>query len=239
MKISTVCEACGVTFERFAAFHRHAAKRGTVIKFCSRACTDKARSSGIIGAKKKRGEDLTCEVCSASFYRPASMLKSGKSRFCSEECRLEAHRRKLVDRTGPRPNRKLGKEISCTVCGEVKYRKESFLAAGSDKTCGAPECRSVYGRSLWSLPPRPEEDLKAPRAARKRRPHEFRRKDRRAWMDTQCARCGTNENLTLDHIIPVCHGGTSTKDNAQTLCGPCNNWKARHEDIAFKGRNLD
>lgn len=34
-----------------------------------------------------------------------------------------------------------------------------------------------------------------------------------------------NVKLTVDHVIPIFHGGTHTADNVQPLCGPCNSRK--------------
>jgi 5-methylcytosine-specific restriction endonuclease McrA len=38
----------------------------------------------------------------------------------------------------------------------------------------------------------------------------------------QCLRCGSKEQLTIDHIVPVAKGGTNDFDNLQTLCRSCN-----------------
>lgn len=38
----------------------------------------------------------------------------------------------------------------------------------------------------------------------------------------RCYYCGSTYNLTIDHIIPVAKGGTSTIENLRTLCGRCN-----------------
>jgi 5-methylcytosine-specific restriction endonuclease McrA len=40
-----------------------------------------------------------------------------------------------------------------------------------------------------------------------------------------CAYCGSNEELTIDHIIPICQGGKSTFENCVTACFSCNNAK--------------
>lgn len=37
-----------------------------------------------------------------------------------------------------------------------------------------------------------------------------------------CKACGTQDNLTLDHIIPERHGGSDEVANLQTLCRLCN-----------------
>jgi 5-methylcytosine-specific restriction endonuclease McrA len=43
----------------------------------------------------------------------------------------------------------------------------------------------------------------------------------------ECAYCGTNRELTIDHIIPVCQGGKNTWENCITACRECNNKKGR------------
>lgn len=105
-----------------------------------------------------------------------------------------------------------------------------MITRNISKTCGDRLCVGAYSRSLWGLAPRDEETARKPRGQRKARATNFTAKQRVEWMGEQCARCGSTDNLTLDHVIAVCAGGQSVKENAQTLCGPCNNWKAKHVD---------
>lgn len=41
----------------------------------------------------------------------------------------------------------------------------------------------------------------------------------------KCLSCGRTDKLVIDHIIPLCKGGSNANDNLQTLCGKCNKKK--------------
>lgn len=42
----------------------------------------------------------------------------------------------------------------------------------------------------------------------------------------RCVHCGTTEDITQDHIIPLIHGGANSIDNIQPLCRSCNSKKS-------------
>lgn len=52
-----------------------------------------------------------------------------------------------------------------------------------------------------------------------------------ALHDGLCGRCGSSEDVELDHIIPYALGGIDEPWNGQALCGKCNSSK-RHKEIA-------
>jgi 5-methylcytosine-specific restriction endonuclease McrA len=48
------------------------------------------------------------------------------------------------------------------------------------------------------------------------------KKDLRRLYSQPCSACGTMENLSIDHIIPISRGGSHSVGNMMTLCRPCN-----------------
>lgn len=51
-------------------------------------------------------------------------------------------------------------------------------------------------------------------------------------LQPYCSICGTGNDLTGDHIIPLKAGGTNTLDNVRVLCRSCN---TRRENDYRKG----
>jgi len=57
----------------------------------------------------------------------------------------------------------------------------------------------------------------------------WRKSIREKW-EHKCAYCGSEENLTLDHVIPQAKGGTDHLTNVVCACESCNRSKA-HTDF--------
>ena len=50
----------------------------------------------------------------------------------------------------------------------------------------------------------------------------------------KCQYCGTDvtkKTATLDHVLPISHGGKSTWENSATACSPCNGRKGNDKRI--------
>lgn len=54
----------------------------------------------------------------------------------------------------------------------------------------------------------------------------------------KCVCCGSNDNLTLDHIVPKALGGLNRSQNYQTLCWKCNNEKGATIALYVKHRKV-
>jgi 5-methylcytosine-specific restriction endonuclease McrA len=52
----------------------------------------------------------------------------------------------------------------------------------------------------------------------------WRHNIKESW-NHQCAYCGSEENLTIDHIVPQCKGGADFTKNVVCCCRSCNQSK--------------
>lgn len=57
-------------------------------------------------------------------------------------------------------------------------------------------------------------------------------------FDGKCAYCGSSENITRDHIVPVSKGGGYTRTNIVPCCGSCNS-KKHNRDMASWYLNME
>lgn len=49
-----------------------------------------------------------------------------------------------------------------------------------------------------------------------------------------CLRCGSPDELEIDHVVPLSKGGTSTLGNYQVLCRSCNASKNNRNSIDYR-----
>lgn len=103
----------------------------------------------------------------------------------------------------------MAEEIKCS-CGSVFHRNICY-------NCGKiKEAQPVCGK------------LQKNKKSRKFRKRRVNKETRRLIYERDgncCLKCGSTENLTIDHVIPMSLGGDNTRKNFQTLCLPCNEKK--------------
>ena len=74
------------------------------------------------------------------------------------------------------------------------------------------------------------------------REHEFPSSIRERVLEADgyiCRECGATENLKVNHIRPIHHGGRSVLENGQTLCQDCHRRKTYYEGWIKLGYGSD
>lgn len=157
----------------------------------------------------RRGEWASCQCCSTVFYRTSGQAKKGFGKFCCRKCEALS-----------RPNGPVTRV--CGQCGnEFKKPWHDVYRGTGGKFCSRA-CIDKFKRKLRK---RGEQEM-------------FTGWQKREWLSDVCLKCGTREDLQLDHKIPRFAGGKATRENAQTLCGPCNRQKFWVEDYPLYQHNL-
>ncbi len=89
----------------------------------------------------------------------------------------------------------------------------------------------LYGKEHWNIASgKNHVNYNPNKFTMKRNGMNFGRGQRRRLLQEECKNCKTKEGLQLDHIKAIINGGNNDDDNAQTLCGNCNQ-KKRLDDI--------
>ncbi|TAE54778.1 MAG: HNH endonuclease [Nostocales cyanobacterium] len=89
------------------------------------------------------------------------------------------------------------------------YTEEGWLVRSPSLVLSVPKhirLKIAAAERMWKIPPVNRREVL-------RRDHH------------SCQYCGTNKNLTLDHVVPRSKGGLHTWDNVVTACSRCNSLK--------------
>lgn len=84
------------------------------------------------------------------------------------------------------------------------------------RTRGVGGQRTLYRLDIGEFLPPKSKPLPRPRISARVRLAVYKRDG------YVCLRCSSNDDLTLDHIVPLSKGGSNTVENLQTLCRSCN-----------------
>jgi len=116
----------------------------------------------------------------------------------------------------------------CGYCGRVNHRcacqaADSDIARFLARGGRAFVPKLLQSAPQWAVPPQS-----------KRRERQTLKRNYRDWYRRlaaggaeRCANCGGEDDLVLDHVIPVAKGGASKLENLQLLCAVCNRIKGK------------
>ena len=118
--------------------------------------------------------------------------------------------------------------MHCAYCGRLKHRCACHESDSDIRQFLARGGRAYFPKLIrsapkWAVPPQ----IKRRERATLQRHHRGWVQQLAADFGERCANCGSNENLVLDHVIPVAKGGLSQFDNLQLLCAECNRIKGK------------
>ena len=220
------CTCCGKLFKPQNSIH----------KYCSKQCKWKSSNDKRSSAKRKPRECPGCGKDISGEY--------ANKKYCSNACRRwvangNSEMRKLNThcvRCGSEfLNLRAGKKYCSVTCKKM---------AGNDRN--GPSYAERYQRErehrLAASKRYAQENPHVAQAAKRRRraalssngEFRFSGKDWKRCMDrhgNRCAYCATKGPLTIDHVVPVCRGGTHGAGNIVPACARCNSSK-RHRFIA-------
>ena len=145
---------------------------------------------------QKRSKVKICKTCGKGFEARKSQINKGYGKYCSKRCFTKTL--------------KTRERFRCVICDSEFERTPYQVSKGYTKFCSR-KCVDISKRKFGTSGGG-RENLFAPW-------------QRREWLGDKCIECGSTERLELDHIIPRYSGGLAIRENAQTLCLPCNRKK--------------
>jgi 5-methylcytosine-specific restriction endonuclease McrA len=187
--------------------------------------------------RNKTGINVTCPSCGKAFYRSGHNIKNNTKKYCSVVCAGIARRGE--------GNPFYGKHHSLETIARISAINKANPPKGTGPKKGifkhSEEAKKKMSESLRARWQHNRTDMLAYTKLGKNTPYKginglprwklcFTRTQKRDWVGNQCAYCKTTLDLVIDHIIPIICGGINEKNNAQTLCRPCNRWKMRYVD---------
>ena len=162
-----------------------------------------------------------CPVCEGP------MPKSYPNRrYCSKRCRKRANRKRERERARQRGGRTTPRlyEGTCLECSSP------FIARRANARYCGESCRKRAEYRRWSTKPEVQARKRARAAQRRKRLREDAYY-RHLSLDP-CAYCG-GPGGTVDHVVPLYHGGEDTWENMAGACHDCNTRKGTKPLLRF------
>lgn len=181
----TTCLGCGTHFE-------HTRRGERVIKYCSRACSNRATAVTSVVTLRKT-VIRPCETCGKQISTVPSRIVRGQDRFCSHACYGAYAASGAIQR-------------QCRACGDT------FAARSGRHTWCARCLQEEQNRDAR---------LSVARQGMIRADFRERDEYRIVILADPCVWCG-NPAETVDHIQPVARGGSDRWDNLAPACLSCN-----------------
>ena len=195
------------------------------MKTCSTCCTEKPLDEFYRNSRAKDGRDSRCTSC--------EKLRLAKWAADNPERIREAQRRYEATGKGNGRSQRWAKENPERYAQiQADYHKRHPCAA---KEASRKRYHSDLDRARKDVLNR-----KAVRRTRLVNNGVFRvtTEEVTKILSHPCAVCGSKQNPTLDHIIPVSRGGPHSIGNLQCLCASCNYSKRDALPIEFRMRRL-
>lgn len=215
------------------------------VKVCSRCCCSKrasefyksrAAKDGLCSickaCEKKRDRRQTrptpdrkvCSACSveksSAAFNKNSRASDGLQSAC-RMCNIEYEESRVRKQRVPSPEHKM-----CSMCNLVKVKSEfSKMSASRDGLqyrCKACSAEIEANRSMASR--RSRNHNRRVRLANTESFTVLRKEIRRLYRN-KCFNCGSAENQSIDHVVPLARGGRHSIGNLITLCTNCNSSK--------------
>ena len=90
----------------------------------------------------KRRASIICPYCE-EWFAPYHIGLKKQTKHCAKKACIQAHKRKLANKSLPTDEKKQRKRATCLVCGE-----SYIMTTSVRKTCGSENCQTVWGRRL-------------------------------------------------------------------------------------------
>lgn len=177
---------------------------------------------------------MFCVICEKEFF-----TNYKKRKTCSSECSHILHEQ--GKRVGRIERTKIWREENPEKYKEqvkrhTKNRQDSGKATITNRLYREANRDKIRQRTRQWYANNP---LKKKSLNHKRRMNEIKiggdqkEMQKRLEMFNECIYCGSQHNLTVEHLVPISKGGTNINNNLYMACGKCNSSKHTHDFLSW------